>query len=102
MALDIAIVQPPGPPRHFVSISLPAHDEIQQAAELRSCEQLLRMHDYWGDVIEYDLQAVMQLADELEKVLPGLSAPAGSACQDLLALVRLAIASKQPLHALPD
>lgn len=102
MALDIAILQPPEPPRHHVSVSLPAHHEIQQAARLHTCRQLLRMHDYWGDIIEYDLHAVMELAGELELVLPVQSEPASSACRDLLALVRTAIAFKQPVHALPD
>ena len=102
MALDFSILRSDGPSLHSVAIWEEVHAELQNAAAARACVQLLRVHDYWGDVIENDLEAVKELAGELEVVLPGLFEPASSACRNLLALVRTAMSSKQPLHALPD
>lgn len=102
MALDIAVLGGHGGWRSHASISIEVHDEVVQAAAGRGCAQLLRMRDYWGEVVEFDTCALRELAEELASLLPSLSQAARLEVEEVRAVVSEAIATGQMVHALPD
>lgn len=85
-----------------IAESIEVHDKVVQAAAGRGWVQLLRMHDYWGEVVEFDTCALRELAEEFASLLPSLSEAARLEVEEVRAVVSEAIATGQMVHALPD
>lgn len=102
MPLTLAILNAQDSPEREVDLSLESHEEIISAASSSNLQQVLRMHDYYGEHIEYTPTDATGLVDELLSLDGRVRHDTLKCIAQVVELARHAIKRGESLHVLPD